>query len=56
MNNFDSKSDLKFLQVNLQHSYSAMVTLEKTLDDYKPDVVLLHEPYGNKSGNISCIP
>jgi len=44
MNNFDSMSDLKFLLVNFQHSCSAMVTLEKNLDDYKADVVLRQEP------------
>jgi len=53
MNNWDSKSGLKFLHVNLQHSYSATVILEKTLDDYKPDEVLLQEPYVSKFRKIS---
>ena len=50
------KNNLTVLQINLQHSYSATLQLQKTIEELKPDIVLLQEPYVNKFCKISCVP
>ena len=52
----DVNKSLSFIQINLQHSFHAMVQLQQTLAERKPDIALLQEPYVNKFGKLSCTP
>ena len=47
---------LKFLQINLQHSYAALLELCNIMDELDPDVVLIQEPYVNKQSKIISVP
>jgi hypothetical protein len=40
---------LSFIQISLQHSFRAVVQLQQTLAERKPDVALLQKPYVKSS-------
>ena len=47
---------LKFLQINLQHSYAALIELYNIMDQLDPNVVLNQEQYANKQSKITSVP
>ena len=52
MGNIHASSSLKFLKINLQHSFAASSQLQKSLVELNPDIVLLQEDYVSKFEKI----
>ena len=56
MHSASQVNNLSFLQINLQHSYVALLELYKNIEIIKPDVILVQEPYVNKNLKVSSVP